>query len=255
VIVDLPDWGHIRVTGADRVRFLQGMCTVNVETLPTGGHAWGAILSPKGRVLSVIEVTARADDLVVHCEPSLVDKSRALLDRYAVMDDVAFETLASPAHKVWSSPAEAWDAPLILAPPPAPPAPADEVEIARVEAGLLRYGVDVDEEAFPFETPLARFLDYQKGCYIGQEPVFRVHARGQSARALRGLVVAGDRPVAAGARVVHPERPDAGKVTSSAVSPRRGAIALAYLHRSAWALGGQVEVDGRRATVVDLPMP
>jgi folate-binding protein YgfZ len=253
VLVDLSAWGHIRVTGSDLIRFLQGLTTANVEALAPGGHTWGAILNPKGRVLSMLRATRGADHVVIHCEPSLVDKTRALLDRYAVMDDVVFELLATPAHTEWTSPAQAWEAPIVLAAAPGPVASEAEVEIARVEAGMLRYGVDVDEDAFPFETPISRFLDYGKGCYIGQEPVFRVHARGQAARALRGLRVRGDAAPAVGARVVHPARPDAGQVTSAVVSPRLGPIALAYLHRTAWDLGAEVEVDGVPATIVDLP--
>jgi folate-binding protein YgfZ len=275
VIVDLSDWGHIRVSGPDHLRFLQGLTTANVDALAAGGvgedagpaghstptaataaraHTWGAILNPKGRVLSVIRVARGADDVLLHCEPSLTDATRALLDKYAVMDDVTFEALPGPAYTVWTSAAQAWDAPVVMAAPPEAPAPADAVEALRVEAGILRYGVDVGDDAFPFETPLVRYLDYQKGCYIGQEPVFRVHARGQAARALRGLRIEGDGPVAPGTRVVHPARPDAGQVTSAAVSPRLGAIAMAYVHRSAWDLGGEVTVDGRRAVLVDLPM-
>lgn len=254
MIVDLSDWGHVRVSGPDHIRFLQGLSTANVEALSAGQQTWGAILNPKGRVLSVIRLARGADDVVIHCEPSLTDKTRALLDKYAVMDDVTFEPLTSPAHAVWTSAAQAWDAPVVMAGPPELPAPAEAVEAIRIEAGIPRYGVDVDEDAFPFETPLVRFLDYQKGCYIGQEPVFRVHARGQAARALRGLRIDGGAAAPAGARVVHPARPDAGQVTSSTVSPRLGAIALAYLHRTAWEIGAEVEVDGRRAVIVDLPM-
>ncbi|MCL4228514.1 MAG: hypothetical protein KJZ91_28960 [Myxococcales bacterium] len=255
MIVDYSDWGHLEVTGADRVRFLHGLTTINVTGLAPGDHAWGAILSPKGRVLTVIELTLEAERVLLHCEPALVAKTLALLDRYAVMDEVTSRSIAVAAHKQWSSPAEAWTAPVVLAPPPGPAAAADEVEIARVEAGLLRYGQDVDEDAFPFETPLAAFLDYGKGCYVGQEPVFRVHAQGQGARVLRGLRVDGDGAVSRGATIKHPDRDKAGVVTSAVVSPRLGSIALGYLHRTVWAAGGEVEVEGRRATVVELPLP
>ena len=254
MIVSQPDWGHVRVTGADRVRFLHGLTTCNVEALAeSGGHTWGAILSPKGRVLSVIEMVRNPDDVMIHVEPSLTDKTLALLEKHAVMDEVVFERIEAPAHRVWSSAADAWGAAPILAPPPGDVAADDEVEALRVEAGILRYGVDVDEDCFPFETPLARFLDYNKGCYVGQEPVFRVHSQGKSARVLRGLRVADGGAVARGAVVVHPAKADAGAVTSSVVSPRLGPIALAYLHRTAWDVGGAVTVDGRSATVVELP--
>lgn len=259
MIVDLPGWGHLRVTGVDTQRFLQGICTVNVSALATGGHGWGAMLNPKGRVLTVIQATRGADDVVLHCEPHLTDKTLALLERYAVMDEVEFARLDGPAHMVWPEPgdpagaAAAWDAPVVMAPAPGAPASDADVEIVRVEAGILRYGVDVDEDNFPFETPLGRYLDYAKGCYVGQEPVFRVYSQGNAARFLRGLVIDGG-PVAPGAQVSHPDRDNAGKVTSSATSPRHGAIALAYLHRSVAAPGGEVTVDGRRAVVREVPL-
>jgi folate-binding protein YgfZ len=263
MIADYSGWGHIAVTGADRLRFLQGLTTINVTALPVGGHAWGAILSPKGRVLSVVEATVEAERVLLHCEPALVDKTLELLAKYAVMDEVESAAVELAAHKVWSSPAEAWTAPMVLAaaetgsdalPVAVARAGDDAWEIARVEAGILRYGVDVDEDAFPFETPLAAFLDYNKGCYVGQEPVFRVHAQGQGARVLRGLRFAdAGGAVERGTAVHHAERDKAGTVTSSVVSPQLGPIALAYLHRTVWAPGGNVEVAGRRATVSELP--
>jgi folate-binding protein YgfZ len=117
----------------------------------------------------------------------------------------------------------------------------------------MRYDVDVDEDHFPFETPLAQFLDYQKGCYVGQEPVFRVHAQGNSARALRGLVIEGDGPIAKGAIIKHASKDKAGAVTSAIAAGDGTTIALGYLHRTVWDVGGSVEIDGRKATVRELP--
>jgi folate-binding protein YgfZ len=255
--IDLSGWGHIEITGVDRVRFLQGLTTINLATLPTGGHAWGAILSPKGRVLSVVEATVAADHILLHCEPGLIEKTLGILDRYAVMDEVAARAVQLAAHKQWASPADAWTAPVVLAPPPGPVSTPEHAEIARVEAGILRYGQDVDEDVFPFESPLGHFLDYQKGCYVGQEPVFRVHAQGKAARTLRGLRVEGPGPVERGDVVAHATRATAGTVTSAALSPRLGSIALAFLHRSVWDVGGEVAVgpSGRTARVVELPFP
>lgn len=260
MIIDLPDWGHIRVTGPDTIRFLQGLTTANIAVLPPGGHSWGAMLNPKGRVLSVVEVTRLPDDVVVlHCEPALLDKTAALLERYAVMDDVVFERISEPAHKVWPAPGEpgswaAWEAPLVMGAAPGPVATATETEIARIEAGMLRWGLDVDEDCFPFETPLVHFLDYGKGCYIGQEPVFRVYSQGNAARTLRALLVEGEEPLAPETLVSHADKDKAGAVTSSVVSPRHGVIALAYLHRTVWAPGGEVSVAGRRAVIRELPL-
>ena len=251
ITVDRTSWGRLRVTGGDRVRFLQGLTTINVAALAEGAHGWGAILSPKGRVLSVIDLAHAGDAFVIACEPVLADKTRALLERYAVMDDVAFEPLTGPAHQVWEDPAGVWAAPIVSAAAPAPPRPDTDpdVERLRIRAGFLRYGVDVDEDHFPFETPLARLLDYGKGCYVGQEPVFRVHAQGNAARMLRGLAIEGPAPIAAGTALAAPGK---GTVTSS-IADGDITRALAYLHRTCWDPGGTVEVDGRKATVHELP--
>lgn len=250
LVIDRSAWGRLRVTGADRARFLQGLTTVNVDKLAEGGHGWGAILSPKGRVLSVIDVAHAGDAFVIACEASIAEPTRALLERYAVMDDVAFEPLAGPAHQVWDDPETAWDAPIVPgAGEGARPETDPDVERLRIRAGFLRYGVDVGEDHFPFETPLARFLDYGKGCYVGQEPVFRVHAQGNAAHALRGLLIEGAAPIAPGTRL---DAPGKGELTSS-VADGDATRALAYLHRSSWEPGGTVAVAGRRASVHELP--
>jgi folate-binding protein YgfZ len=257
ITVDRTSWGRLRVTGGDRVRFLQGLTTVNIEALADGAHGWGAILSPKGRVLSVIDVAHAGPAFIVACEAALADKTRAILERYAVMDDVTFEPLTGPAHQVWEDPAGVWAAPIVSSDsagdgagaPQARPETDPEVERLRIRAGFLRYGVDVDEDHFPFETPLARFLDYGKGCYVGQEPVFRVHAQGNAARTLRGLAIEGTALIAAGTALTAPAK---GSVTSS-ITDGESTRALGFLHRTCWEPGGTVEVLGRKATVFELP--
>jgi folate-binding protein YgfZ len=250
VVIDRSAWGRLRVTGADRTRFLQGLTTVNVDKLADGGHGWGAILSPKGRVLSVIDIARAGDAFVIAAEASIAESTRALLERYAVMDDVAFEPLAGPAHQIWDDPATVWAAPIVEgAGDGARPETDPDVERLRIRGGFLRYGVDVGEDHFPFETPLARFLDYGKGCYVGQEPVFRVHAQGNAAHALRGLLIEGAEPIAPKTRL---DAPAKGEVTSS-IEDGGATRALAYLHRSCWEPGGTVAVAGRRASIYELP--
>lgn len=252
LVVDRSAWGRLRVTGADRTRFLQGLTTVNVEALPEGGHGWGAILSPKGRVLSVVDVTRAGDAFVIACEEALAAPTRALLERYAVMDDVAFDPLAGPAHQVWPDAAAVWAAPIVEGRGEgARPETDPDVERLRIRAGFLRYGADIDDDHFPFETPLGRFLDYGKGCYVGQEPVFRVHAQGNAANALRGLAIDGADPIAPGTKL---DAPAKGTVTSAIADAGGGAqLALAYLHRTSWEPGAVLAIGGRRATVHELP--
>ena len=252
-LVDQSGWGAVRVTGADRVRFLQGMCMGNVDAVPEGGWLRTATLNIKGRLLSIYDLVRRTDDLLLLCQPGLADATRDLLSRHAIADDVDLERIDLAVHRVWDTPAAVWSAPPVLSPPPGPAASAEAVEVRRIEAGLPLWGVDADQECFPFETPLAAVIDYHKGCFVGQEPLARVRARGTPSRALRGLRLAGGAVPARGARIRHPARDDAGQVTSAALSPAFGPIALGYLHRQAWEPGGRVTVDGQDADVVELP--
>jgi folate-binding protein YgfZ len=251
--VDQSSWGCVRVTGADRVRFLQGMCTADVAAIPEGGWARAAMLDAKGRVTSIFDIVRGADDLLLLCQPGLADKTRALLDRYAVADDVAFAVVDQPVHRVWGAPSSVWSAPPVLLPCPPPVASADAVEIRRVEAGMPRYGVDVDETRFPFESRLREAIDYRKGCYIGQEPVSRVQHQGRPNWDLLGLRIDGAAPAPVGATVVHPQRADAGTVTSSVVSPEYGPIALACVHKIAAEPGTRVTLGALTAVVCAVP--
>jgi folate-binding protein YgfZ len=254
LIVDHSDWGQVKVTGEDRVRFLQGMCTSNVETLHQGQWLRTSLLNAKGRLVSVFELVNQGDHLLLVCEPQLTDKTIETLGRYAIVDDVSFETQSGPMFRRWTDPASVWTAAPELGDLPGAAASAEEVEVRRIEAGLPSYGVDIGEDNFPFEGPLDRHIDYQKGCYIGQEPVARVHARGSANKYLRGLVVEGSEPIEVGAALAHPDKDPAGTVTSTAVSPDFGVIAMAYVNKVAWEPGTEVSVAGRKATVRELPL-
>jgi len=253
VHVDQSHWSQIVVTGEDRIRFLQGMCTANIESLKVGESVRANFLTDKGRVVSVFDVVCRDDDLVLLCEPVLGDTTVAALSKYAIVDDVGFELTQGPLHRVWSTPASVWTAPAIFAEPPTASDP-DLVEVRRVEAGYPSYGVDVSQSDFPFESGLGDFVDYKKGCFIGQEPVARVFSKGSPNRVLRALVAEGDERLPVGATVEHPDKKDVGTVTSSVLSPTFGPVALAYIFKIAWESGTSVSVSGRPCTVRDVPL-
>jgi folate-binding protein YgfZ len=139
----------------------------------------------------------------------------------------------------------------------------EALEVLRVEAGWLRYGVDVDDQRLPQEAaldgPRREAISFAKGCYIGQEPVARLHSRGHANWRLRGLVLEGAEVAAPGTPLTHGSRPEAGTITSSSWSPTLGrVVALAYVHRTVFELGTRLTVagSGRGAVVVgDLPIP
>ncbi len=125
-------------------------------------------------------------------------------------------------------------------------------EIVRIERGLPRYGIDIDDTTIPQEAGLnERAVSFTKGCYVGQETVARLHYRGRPNRRLRGLRLSGS--AAPGAELHLGERP-VGRLSSVALSPTHGPIALALVRREAEP-GATVGVgeDGASATVVELP--
>ena len=126
-------------------------------------------------------------------------------------------------------------------------------EALRIEAGVPRYGADVDESVAPLEAGLLHAIDFNKGCYIGQEVIAKMHFRGKPRRYLVRLQIAGQIPPAVGAELRVGDQV-VGHVTSSAFSPgRSGPVALARVRRGFHEAGQQVtRPDGAMATVSDL---
>ncbi len=132
-------------------------------------------------------------------------------------------------------------------------------DLARIEAGRPRYGVDMTEATLPgeaFESTglMERAVSFTKGCYTGQEVVVRIAHRGHVNRHLRGVLL-GDAPVpAAGTAIVHPDTgKEIGATTSAAVSELVGqTIVLAWIRREAGP-GDRVVVGEVTGTIAELP--
>jgi folate-binding protein YgfZ len=132
----------------------------------------------------------------------------------------------------------------------AQPVGDDTFEILRVEAGIARYGVDMDETNVVPETNLDNAVSYTKGCYVGQEIIVRIKHRGHPAKKLTGLRFETDQQIEPGAIIMSKENQEIGRVTSAVVSPRLGSIGLGYVRYEHIADGTQVVVgDGIEAIV------
>src|SRR5207244_4030399 len=125
-------------------------------------------------------------------------------------------------------------------------------DVLRTEAGFPVYGIDIDETTTLPELGDAG-INYEKGCYIGQEVVAKVKYIGHVNRRFVGLVMSGDEvpelrsPIRKGGR-------DVGYVTTALFSPGLNRpIALGFVSRSAFAAGTEVEVGTGTAHIVDLP--
>lgn len=133
------------------------------------------------------------------------------------------------------------------------------LETLRIEAGLPRHGVDMDETNVVLETGLDEAVSYTKGCYVGQEIIARIHWRGHVAKRLAGLVFEDDREAALESKVRSLDGKEIGRLTSTAFSPRLNkSIALAYVKYDYLTQGTQVcvlagEDDERAASISELP--
>lgn len=122
--------------------------------------------------------------------------------------------------------------------------------IARLEAGIPLHGADFGEKTLPPELGPAfeaRNVSYQKGCYMGQEVLMRIHSRGHTNKTWVGLLA--DGPLEIGATVAHPSRADAGIVTSVAYSPDYGQIGAAVVRNEFAEKGERVRVITERGEV------
>jgi len=132
----------------------------------------------------------------------------------------------------------------------AQPIGEDTLEILRVEAGIPRFGQDMDETNVVPETNLDDSVSYTKGCYVGQEIIVRIKHRGHPAKKLTGLRFKTDEQIEPGAIIRSADSQEIGRVTSAVISPRLGSIGLGYVRYEHVGEGTQVVVgDGIEAIV------
>lgn len=132
-------------------------------------------------------------------------------------------------------------------------------ETARIESGVPRFGADMDETNLPMECIEDRAVNFNKGCYIGQEVLNRIHAMGHVTKELRGLQLPDDlaKLPNKGEKLFHDGK-EVGYITSAVKSPALNQnVALGYVRREANKIGTELTMqtpDGNRSVkIVDLP--
>jgi folate-binding protein YgfZ len=160
------------------------------------------------------------------------------------------------SYELWLSPAdvkETWDALLAAG---ATPVGFEALELQRIVSGIPLYGVDIRERDLPQETEQARALNFNKGCYVGQEIVERIRSRGAVHRKFSGFVVERSAQIASGAKVIAGEK-EVGEITSAAslrLEDGEKTVALGYLRREVSLPGREVAIGNVKANVVPLPI-
>jgi len=281
---DLSARAKLRVTGADRIRFLNGQTTNDVRRAGAEATQESCVLNAKGHLDAHLFLFATPNDIWIDADQELRERLQARLERYVIADDVTiedatdqftlFQVLGEPKPKIsgakfcvcsrrlgidgwdiWVESAGAEKTRSILA--------ADyramdesEWEVLRIENGIPRWGRELTPEIIPPEANLAaRAIDYEKGCYIGQEVISRMKMSGQMRQRLCGLV--SEIALTPGMEL-HAEKKVVGHVTSAVFSERMKAhIALAMIKRGYTEAGISLValVDDTRTTVGVVGLP
>ena len=213
-----PDTGFISIAGDEACAFLQSIITANVETLPIGACRPAALLTPQGRVLIDIMVYRPASDrFLLRSDGARRDDLFTRLRRYRLrrLIDLAIEPNIKLVLLLGNQAAETIAIPMVMScidprsPKlgshclvkthhlPAQMGAIDSWHANRIAAGVPEGSLDLTpERALMLEAGLDQLgaVDFEKGCYVGQEVTARTHYRGLVKRRLVPLTIAGDPP-------------------------------------------------------------
>src|ERR1700726_2674430 len=275
----LPDRGVVKVTGADARDFLNGLVTTDMTPLRPGFGRFGALLTPQGKIIADFLITeapsGHGGGFLIDCPRALAEALADKLGIYKLRAKVTVENLSDGLGVL-----AAWDGDVamtpdlafadprnaalgwrILAPEELAPKVADLIganlvespayDAHRIASGVPRGGLDfMYGDAFPHETNMDRLhgVDFEKGCYVGQEVVSRMQHRG-TARTRTVRIVLEDFSPEPGTAILAGDKP-VGTIGSTA---GQNGLALIRIDRAADALvaGGALTAGGLAIRLAD----
>ena len=283
------DRGLIAVLGKEAVQFLDGLITNDMKTLEAGGQMLAAFPNAQGRLLAVVRVLRQGDRFLFETEGATQEKLFENLFRFTYAGDFFVEDLSLKyrSFEIFGGLSELEDAQdtanfqgvayegsgssTVFVPLESADAfresltdaggiamPDETFETIRIENGVPKYGLDMDETTIVPELGLEGLICYTKGCYIGQEIIARIHFRGHVAKKLAGLILS-EPPAVTGGTAMEVELSstdgkNAGRLTSVTYSPKLGRnIALAFVRYDFLEPGTELLTGNTTATVTALP--
>jgi folate-binding protein YgfZ len=210
----------VRVAGTDARDHLQRMVSNDVDALAVGDSCPALLLTAKARLIAPLVVWRRGeDDYLLLTEPELGEPVRAHLARMRLRAQCEIEAEEHMSSLVFGGEGIATDFPgavEVLDAALEPTITAEELELRRIEAGVPRWGRELDDAILPAEAGLDEtHISFSKGCYPGQEPIARLHYRGHVNRKLQVVELDDETSVE--------------RVTSTARRPDGTVVALAYV--------------------------
>ena len=206
------DFALLSIQGRDAAAIVRDAINVDVVDLPRGRVS---ILEWRGHQIRIIRATHTGEDGFDLFVP------------------------AESAGEIWTA----------LSSAGAVPVGQDAFDVLRIEAGIPRHGIDMDETNVVLETGLDEAVSFTKGCYIGQEIIARIHWRGHIAKRLSGLIIENG-TVQSGDKLLAEDGKEIGRITSAVSSPQLGRnVALAFVKYDYLANGTAVRVLSGSAEV------
>jgi tRNA-modifying protein YgfZ len=282
--LDLSGRAKFRVTGADRLRFLNGQITNDLRKASETSAIEACVLNAKGKINAHIFLSALGECFLGDAEPDVREALKARLERYVIADDVKIEDVtdqfslyhvlsrqspalencriisacrfAEPGWDVWVDSAQ-HDVLLRELSSEWMICDSDTAEVMRIEQGIPRWGRELTEEIIPIEANLERrTIDYQKGCYIGQEVISRMKMSGQTNKRLCGLISLDDTPLKPGMKLASPLMPgkEVGWITSATRSKGQE-IALGYVKRGFNSAGTKLDAVAAEDSAANASRP
>jgi folate-binding protein YgfZ len=253
MVIDLSERAKFQVTGADRLRYLNGQLTNDLRGLAPGHAIYACALTPKGKLAADLYVAADTDAYFIDTDASLRDSLIVRLERYMIADDVSIIDVTEEYrlfHFLEEEPPQLAHALLsknnrfrapgsdILIPANSADSVLDgferlepgKMEQLRIEQGIPIWGAELSEEVIPAEAGLDETaISFTKGCYLGQEVISRIKSVGHVNRHLRGLRWLDGDPLRSGSQLFASEKSSnkAIGIVTSAVS----SIGLGYVRR------------------------
>lgn len=276
------DRGLISVHGGEAKQFLDGLITNDVKTLEDGSQMLAAFPNAQGRLIAVVRVLREGDKFLFETEEATHKVLFDNLFRFTYAGDffvedlsesyTYFEIFGSGVMGLDADEMFAFESPfgqsVFIRKEKADDLRGDLLESGaieltdevfdtlRIENGVPLYGIDMDETTVVPELGMDGLISYNKGCYIGQEIIARIHFRGHVAKQLTGLVSGSEGSgLSPGVELTSAEGKPAGKITSVTYSPKlEKEIALAFVRYDFLAEGTPLSIGEQKAKVKNLPM-
>lgn len=260
---DLSARTKLRISGADRLRYLNGQISNDLRKASETNAIHACVLTAKGKINADVFIHQEGESLLIDSDPDMREQLAARLERYVIADDVVIEDVTEQFalfHSLGSGSGDGvyadrygmggidlWltnsehEAMTQRLRATAPFCDAECEEVFRIERGVPRWGRELSEEIIPTEANLeSSAIDYAKGCYIGQEVISRIKMSGQTNKRLSGFITTSTDPLQMGMHLwtEGAEAKDVGWITSATLSGRLGSqIALGFLKRGFQEIG------------------